>query len=305
MALDIYRAVTNRILELLDQELVPWRQPIRVAGGGMPSNLVTKMPYRGVNVFLLGMTAWAEGYGSSHWLTFRQARERGGYVRQGERGSLVIFWKQHATTDRETNEPVNIPVLRHYRVFNTDQCEGLSKEAEEPETMKPFEPITEAKSIVEGYKAPPDIKHGGHRAFYRPSDDLIRVPEPERFVNSESYYATLFHELAHSTGHRSRLDRGLEHAGRTLADDAYSKEELIAEMGAAFLAAAAGISPPTIEQSASYIENWSRRLRGDKKLVVQAAGAGQRAADWILGQHGHTEAIRDIASPVPSTRVHD
>jgi antirestriction protein ArdC len=146
-----------------------------------------------------------------------------------------------------------------------------------------FEPIRVADAIVECYERGPRIEHAGGRAYYKPSEDLVRIPEPDRFVDRESYYATLFHELAHSTGHASRLDRGLGTSIAPFGSPDYSMEELVAEMGAAFLAAAAGISPPTIEQSAAYIESWGKQLKADKKLVVQAAGAGQKAADWILG----------------------
>lgn len=285
MALDIYQAVTDRILQLLDQGTVPWRQPIKNADGdGFPKNLVSDKHYRGINVFLLAVTAWAEGYDSPYWLTFKQAKDQHAHVRKGEKGSLVIFWKQHATTDRQTGEPVLVPVLRHYTLFNTQQCDGLTlPEAANDNQPAPFEPILEAMSIVDGYQDGPEIEHKGGRAFYSPADDLVRIPEPQRFVSPESYYATLFHELVHSTGHRTRLDRGLGTNVAPFGSPDYSKEELIAETGAAFLAAAAGISPPTIEQSAAYIQSWSKRLRADKKLIVQAAGAGQRAADLVLG----------------------
>ena len=288
MGLDVYQSVTDRILDLLEQGTVPWRKPIKSSGGegGWPSNLSSKRPYRGINVFLLAVTAWTEGYESPHWLTFRQVKEKGGYVRKGEKGSLVVFWKQYATKDRSTGDPITVPVLRHYTVFNTEQCDKLPPPEEEADTepAEPFEPIEAAASIVAGYDDGPAIGHGGGRAFYRPSKDMVRTAEPSRFVSRESYYCTLFHELVHSTGHSKRLDRGLDRELRAFGDPDYSKEELIAEMGAAFLAAAAGISPPTIEQSAAYIDGWRRKLTGDKKLVIQAAGAAQRAADWIRGE---------------------
>jgi len=286
MVLDIYQAVTDRIIELLEEGTVPWRHPIKNAGGdALPRNLISDKKYQGINVFLLAVTAWIEGYESPYWLTFKQARERGGHVRKGEKGSLVIFWKQHATTDKQTGDPVVIPVLRHFTVFNTAQCDGLDVPggADDIPATPMVEPIRAADAIVECYEHGPRIEHAGGRAYYRPSEDLVRLPEPARFVDAESYYATLFHELAHSTGHASRLDRGLGTKLAPFGSPDYSKEELVAEMGAAFLAAAAGISPPTIEQSAAYIESWRKQLKADKKLVVQAAGAGQRAADWILG----------------------
>ena len=292
MALDIYQAVTDRILELLDQGTVPWRQPFKRGSGGesgMPKNLISDKEYRGINVFLLAVTAMLEGYDSPYWLTFKQARDRDAHVRKGEKGSLVIFWKQYATKDKKTGEPVKIPVMRHYTLFNTSQCEGLefptAPEAEPEAEEVPFEPIVEAMAIVDGYKDAPRIEHHSGRAFYRPPEDLVSLPEPREFVSGESYYATLFHELVHSTGHSKRLDRGIDTNAVKFGSTPYSKEELVAEMGAAFLAATSGISPPTIEQSAAYIESWRKKLKGDKKLVVQAAGAGQKAADWMLGIH--------------------
>jgi len=298
MALDIYQAVTDRILELLNQGTVPWRQPFKRGSGGesgMPKNLISDKEYRGINVFLLAVTAMLESYDSPYWLTFKQAKERNAHVRKGEKGSLVIFWKQYATTNKMTGDPVKVPVMRHYTLFNTSQCEGLELPAApeakvEPDTQEtPFEPIVEAMAIVDGYKDAPRIEHQSGRAFYRSSEDLVSLPEPREFVDRESYYATLFHELVHSTGHSKRLDRGIDTKLAPFGSSDYSKEELVAEMGAAFLAAASGISPPTIEQSAAYIESWIKKLKGNKKLVVQAAGAGQKAADWVLGGHFDTQ----------------
>lgn len=295
MAHEIYQAVTDRILQLLDQGVVPWRHPIRGgggAGGGYPTNLESGRHYRGINVFLLAVTGWLQGYGSPYWLTFRQAKAKGGHVRKGEKGALVIFWKQHATQDKETGEDITVPVLRRYTVFNAEQCEGIELPGTDTpeEEAEPFVPIKAAAKIVEGYAGGPRIEHTGRQAFYRPSADLVRIAEPERFVDGEAYYATLFHELVHSTGHSSRLDRGLDTDPAPFGSPDYSKEELVAEMGAAFLAAAAGIGQETVEQSAAYIQGWRKRLAEDEKLVVHAAGAGQKAADWIL-------APRQIASP--------
>lgn len=283
MAIDIYQAVTDRILDMLDKGTVPWRHPIKGGtGGGWPKNIASNKPYRGVNVFLLAVTAWIEGYDSSFWMTFKQAREKGGHVRKGEKSSLVVFWKQYETKDRKTGEPTTVPVLRYYNVFNAAQCDDIEAPDAPSEETEPFTPIEQAEAIVAGYVDGPTIEHFGGKAFYRPSKDLVRVPEPGRFLSGEFYYATLFHELAHSTGHSSRLDRGIDKDLAPFGSADYSKEEMVAEMGAAFLAAAAGISPPTIEQSASYIDGWRKKLNDDKKLIVSAAGAGQRAADWIL-----------------------
>jgi antirestriction protein ArdC len=282
MAFDVNQAVTDRILSMLDEGTVPWRHPIK--GGGQndwPKNLASGKPYRGINVFLLAVTAWMQGYESSFWLSFKQAADRGGHIRKGEKSSMVVFWKQYETKDKETGEARTVPVLRYYNVFNAAQCEGIQAPDAPPPAAAPFEPIREAQAIVDGYAGGPKIEHAGGRACYFPLQDRVRIARPGLFLSSEFYYATLFHELVHSTGHSTRLDRGLDKTLAPFGSSDYSKEELVAEMGAAFLAAHAGISPPTIEQSAAYIEGWRKKLKDDKKLVVHAAGAGQRAAEWI------------------------
>ncbi len=301
---DIYQEVTDQILELLDQGTVPWRNPIaKAGGGGWPLNLHSKKPYRGINVFLLSAIGWAKGYSSDYWLTFKQAGERGGQVRKGEKSSLVVFWKQYTTEDRTTGDEVMIPFLKHYNVFNAEQCEGITPpDAFAPDAnAAPFEPLEAAEAIIRGYAQKPPISHSGGRAFYRPSTDEIVMPEPVRFDSRENYYSTLFHECVHSTGHSKRVNRGLDVDTSPFGSADYSKEELIAEMGAAFLSASAGISPPTIDQSAAYIQGWMKQLKGDKKFVVQAAGAAQKATDFILGTEFDNAADAELPEPTIDT----
>ena len=285
---DIYQEITDRIIELLDQGTVPWKNPIRRGtGDGWPKNLDTKKRYRGINVFLLAVTAWERGYGSDFWLTYRQAAALGGNVRKGEKSSLVTFWKLYDKKDKESGEEVRLPVLRHYNVFSVEQCEGIEipDAPEEDPEQEPFRPLEKAEAIIGGYRGSPKITNGGSGACYRPTPDEIVIAEPGRFEERESYYSTLFHEVVHSTGHSKRLNRGLDdQAPAPFGSNDYSKEELIAEMGAAFLNAVAGISEPTIEQSAAYIDNWRKKLKDDKRLVVQAAGSAQKAVDYILGE---------------------
>lgn len=297
MAFDLYQTVTDKILGMLDKGTVPWRHPIHNSGGGRPKNLESGKPYRGVNVFLLGVTSWLQGYGSAYWMTFRQAQENGGHVKKGEKSSMVVFWKQYETNDRETGEPKKVPVLRYFNVFNTDQVTDVKVPDALPEPTELFEPITDVEKIVAGYADGPKIEHAGTQAFYRPSEDLVRMPKPERFLSREFYYSTMLHELAHSTGHEKRLKRGLETKLAPFGSADYSKEELVAEMGSAFLCAVAGIGPRTIDQSAAYIAGWRKKLTDDSRLVVAAAGAGQRAADWILGQRGERPAISEPVTP--------
>ena len=283
---DIYQEVTDRIVGYLEKGTAPWRNPIqRGTGDGWPKNLDTGKRYRGINFFLLGLTAWERGYSSDFWMTFKQAKDRGGNVRKGEKSSLVTLFKMYATKDKRTGEDIEIPMLKHFNAFNVEQIDGI----EIPDAPKVgddtilFEPLREAERIVAGYQNGPEIKHdGGHRAFYRPPSDSIHLPKHERFDSRESFYSTLFHEMAHSTGHSNRLDRGLDTELAPFGSTDYSREELVAEMGAAFLCAASGISPPTIEQSASYLQSWINVLKGDKRLVVTAASAAQKATDLIL-----------------------
>lgn len=285
---DIYQEVTDRILELLDQDLVPWKSPIRGAAG-WPKSLVSGKRYRGVNVFLLAMTALAKDYRSPWWLTYKQAAARGGNVKQGEKGTRIIFWKKLIGDDEqverdENGKPAKAPfVLRGYTVFNAAaQCEGLEVPVEPNEIDLDHTPIEAAERIIAGYPNPPTIVHGGARAFYRRGADEVHLPKPERFESDEAYYETGFHELGHSTGHKTRLDR-LEDDPAPFGSLAYGKEELVAEFTAAMLCGEAGIIPATVADHASYIAGWKKAIKAEKKLVVNAAAQAQRAADHILG----------------------
>jgi hypothetical protein len=158
MSHDLYESITAKVIEMLEGGVAPWRSPILgQSKAGWPKNLTTGREYRGVNVFLLAFTAWTQGYSSSHWLTFRQAKERGGHVKKGEKSSMVVFWKQYATTDRETGEAINVPVLRHYLVFNAEQCEGIAIPDAPSFVPSSFEPVYEAERIVRTYQDAPVI----------------------------------------------------------------------------------------------------------------------------------------------------
>lgn len=282
---DLYQEVTNKVLEFLEKGTAPWRSPFKRSGGdGFPKNFETLRRYRGINLFLLAMRSFEGGFSSDFWLTYKQAQARGGHVKKGEKSSLVVFWKQIEKPDETTGKITKIPMLRHYHVFNVEQCENIAP-PDSPAADK-FDPIAEAERIVGGYQEPPELKVGGNRAYYSPLADKVTVPKPQKFESGEAYYATLFHELSHSTGHSKRLNRGLDEKLADFGSPDYGREELVAEMSAAFLAATSGISPPTIAQSAAYLDGWRKTLKGDKRLVVLAAGAAQRSADWILGQRG-------------------
>lgn len=282
---DLYTQITAKVVAMLEGGVVPWRSPI--LGGqsaGHPLNLASGRKYRGVNVFLLAFTAFQMGYESAYWLTFRQAKERGGSIKKGEKASMVVFWKPTEVTDRETGEVKQIYVLRYYHVFNAVQCADVPVPDAPKEPEKPFTPVEAAEAIVAGYSGGPKVKHVGKAAFYRPKDDVIHIPKPARFTSPEEYYSTLFHELGHSTGHSSRLNRALDTDLPHFGSPDYGKEELIAEMTAAFLCGQAGITPSVIENQAAYISGWLGVLKKDSRLLISAGGAAQRAADLILGQ---------------------
>ena len=288
---DLYQTVTDKIVAMLEAGVVPWRSPILgQSRAGHPKNLASGKRYRGMNTFLLAFTSYAKGYGSSYWLTFNQAKERGGSVRKGEKSSMVVFFKQFETKDRKTGEPKNVPLLRYYNVFNVEQTEGVPAPDAVPFEPINFTPIEAAEKIASGYANGPSVQHAGQQAFYRPSVDTVTMPEPSRFASSGEYYGTLFHELSHSTGHSSRLDRRLDTTPMAFGSTDYGKEELIAEMSAAFLCGHAGIHPTTIDNQAAYIAGWLKKLKDDKRLVMAAAGAAQRSCDCILGVQPDTEA---------------
>lgn len=277
--LNVYEIVNNRILELLEQGTIPWRKPWN-ASTGMPKNLVTKKEYRGVNVFLLSCMP----YSSPYWLSFKQVSERNGHIRKGEKATVVVFWKwldRKDADDTETTGNGRVPFLRYYNVFNLEQCEGI--EAPEPvETVNQFDPIDKAADIITSMPIKPEVKFGDNRAYYLPSLDYVQLPHLHTFEGPEEYYNTMFHELVHSTGHSKRLGRKSILEPSFYGSHEYSKEELVAEMGAAFLCGHSGIENMTLENSAAYIRGWLSVLKGDKTLLVHAAAAAQKAADFIL-----------------------
>lgn len=282
--MEVYQRVTDRIIELLERGVVPWRRPWAGGPAGFPKSLASGRAYRGVNVFMLH----AAGFESPWWITYKQARERGGHVRKGEKGWPVVFWKwlEREERDPATGEPKTrkVPLLRQYSVFNVAQCGEIDAPAPPDARTFDFDPIEEAEAVVQGMPKPPTIGHGQNRAAYCPASDHVGMPRRERFERPAEYYSTLFHELAHATGHPERLGRFPEgQAVASLGSPTYGREELIAEMGAAFLCGRCSIADRTVENSAAYIDGWLEKLRSDKRLVVMAAAQAQKAADFILG----------------------
>jgi antirestriction protein ArdC len=278
---DVYSIITEKIIEHLESGTVPWAKPW--AGGESPRNLASGKEYRGINPFLLSSL----GYASPHWLTFKQAKERGGNVKKGEKGTIVVFWKLNKYDDDLTGETKKVPILRYYRVFNAEQCEGIN--APELTTRPDFQPIEEAERIIEAMQNKPVVQFKEPKAYYQPSEDLVNMPRKELFNGPEEMYSTMFHELAHSTGHKKRLDRKAFNKA-AFGSETYSKEELVAELASAFVCNVSGIEK-TIQNQAAYISGWLKVLKGDKKMIVLAAAQAQKAADFILNRQEVNESI--------------
>jgi antirestriction protein ArdC len=274
-----YEVITNRIVNLLESGTIPWHKPWN-SETGMPKNLASGKPYRGINIFVLG----TQNYGSPYWLTFKQCKDRGGSVKRGEKSTPVVFWKmsEYTTTDKDTGDEETRKgfLLRYYNVFNVEQCLGIEYPSVTP-AHNDVQPIARCERIVTSMPNAPMTRYGEAQAYYKPSEDFINMPERHLFHSSEEFYSTLFHEMTHATGHEKRLNR------KTLTDICpfgstnYSKEELVAEMGSAYLCGLAGIENHTINNSASYIGGWLSKLRRDPKMLVNAAAQAQRAVDYI------------------------
>ena len=290
----VYQAITRRMIEALETDTVPWQKPWR-SEAGRPLRMNNGQGYRGINVLLLSLTAQERGYQSRWWGTVKQINELGGHVRKGQTrqngaGSTTVIWFKMLKREQrnpETGEPetASFPIARAYSVFNADQCDDL------PDRFYPdpgeVQVLPEPQAVLEAYLANggPRLRHvHGNRAYYQAEPDLITLPQQSQFRSAEHYYATAGHECVHSTGHPSRLKReGIEKFDH-FGSERYSKEELVAEMGAAILAAETGIDRDDLfTNSTAYIASWLRVLKDDRSLVISAAAKAQRAVDLILG----------------------
>jgi len=272
----VYQMVTDNIIAMLNEGKIPWHQSWT---GITPMNLISKKPYSGVNIWLLG----PKGYSNPYWLTFRQAVTLGGHVKKGEKGTLIVFWKtrQIVQKDSETGEIDTIPLLRYYKVFNVEQCEEIKypvwKKADNNS-------IKRCEDVVSGYTNCPEIKPDLSKAYYSPGEDYIGIPPITQFESSEEYYSVLFHEMTHSTGHKDRLNRDGITDGHFFGSQEYSKEELVAEMGASFLCNITGIDNVAVtKNNVGYIQGWLKKLREDIRLIIQASSKAQKSTDYILG----------------------
>jgi antirestriction protein ArdC len=294
MKKDVYERVTDRIVEALERGVKPWTQPW--SGDTMGSRIMRPLrangvPYRGINILMLWGDAMEKGFTAPTWMTFKQALELGGHVRKGERGSLVVFASKltRTETDADTGEESEcaIPFLKGYTVFNVAQVEGLPAQYyPQPQVMpEPLPRIAHAEAFVAAAGA--DIRNGGNRAFYVGKSDHIQMPPFEAFRDAPSYYATLIHELTHWTKAPIRLDR--DFGRKRFGDEGYAMEELVAELGAAFLCADLDLTPGHCDDHAGYIASWLKVLKDDRRAIFTAAAHAQRAADFLQGLQAKTQ----------------
>ncbi len=282
---DLYSRVTGQIIAALEAGVRPWVQPWDAAHAAGPVSRPLRfngIPYRGINVVLLWMSAVQQHFASPLWVTYKQAGQLGGQVRRGAKGSLVVYtdtFKRRKTDDNGEQHEVEIPFFKSFSVFNAEQIDGLPDHyyASAPQSLHPVERTERAERFFANTGA--DIRHGGAMAFYTPASDLVQMPPFETFRQAESYYATLAHEMTHWTRHPSRLAR--DFGRKRWGDEGYAMEELTAEMGSAFLCADLALTPETREDHAAYIASWLKVLKNDKHAIFTTASHAQRAADFL------------------------
>ena len=273
---DIYTIVTNKIIEHLEKGVIPWQRPW--ADAGLPQNLITKRPYRGINVWLLSTL----NYSQNQFLTFKQVKALGGSIKKGEKAQEVIFWKMIQKENPETKEMERKHFLRYYNVFNVSQCAGIPESKLPEKTERKNDSIEECEKIINEMPNRPEIRYTEHSAFYNKAKDYVNMPKQETFKDSESYYGALFHELVHSSGHQNRLNRKELIEKNAFGTERYAIEEMTAEMGASFLKSQAGLPLEQLENNAAYIQGWLKILKKDKKCIVYASAQAQKATDYIL-----------------------
>lgn len=283
---DVYNRVTARIVEALEQGVRPWLKPWSSEHTGARVTLPLRhngLPYKGMNVLLLWGEATDKGYRAPIWMTYKQAAELGAQVRKGEHGSLVVYADRITKTEQnDKGEDVerSIPFMKGYTVFNVEQIDGLPAQCRATPEAKdePLQALDAAETFFARTGA--QFRHGGDRAFYAPARDLIQLPTADAFRDTGSYVATKAHELIHWTGHGSRCAREF---GWKFGDTAYAREELVAELGAAFLCASLGIAPEPRDDHVSYLGHWLSVLKADKRAIFSAAAHAQRAVDYLHG----------------------
>jgi len=285
---ELRQQIAETFIAALDAGTIPWRRPWARAGRSDwqgHHNAATGRPYSGINPMLLEIRALREGWETRGWMTFKQAKAAGGSVIKGSKGTQVVFWKMLKVDD--DGEEKTVPLLKHFVVFNVSQIEGLAERIEpqpEEEEAAEFDPVEVAESIVGNMPSPPSIRHAKQdNAFYLPAADAVTMPERGQFTHAPGYYSTLFHELAHATGHESRLNRPTLTGGARFGSREYAREELVAEITAGYLCAESGIGDEVIGNQTAYVQHWAAKIKSDPDMVLWAAGQASKAADRILG----------------------
>lgn len=291
---DVYQMVTNLIIEKMEQGIIPWRKPW--TSYGMAANYVTKAPYRGINALLLNTLPYEKPF----FLTFKQAKNLGGHIKKGEKAMPVTYsntlYKDLDTKKNLSSEQASLLpkervkvffFIQYHNVFNIDQVEGVDFNFPEIITRPENERIDCCEKVIQKMPNPPEIIYREMSAYYQPSEDYINMPKLEFFESTEDFYDTLFHELVHATGHQKRLNRAEINDTSLLKKGAYSKEELTAEIGSAFLSAHTGIqTDKLLENNAAYLQGWLKALQNDKKFLFEAASKAQKATGYILNHKG-------------------
>lgn len=284
MTFDIYQSITNKIITALESGTMPWLKPWKDATGKVSTNALhpfngsTGRNYTGTNLLLLGCTS----YSSNAWYSYKQCEALGGNVKKGEKSTMVIYWQFSRIKDKVTGEETQVPFIKYYNVFNFEQCENLPEPKQvqgEPITYNSIDALVKDLGI--------GLQHNGNRAFYVPSMDVINMPVHSAFESEAHYNATLLHETTHATGHKTRCNR--DFSGR-FGNEEYAFEELVAEIGSAFLSAHLGVTP-LLQHNASYLASWLKVLKSDKKAIVTASSQAQKACQWVL------EALKAEAEP--------
>ena len=272
---DVYAVVNSRIIKQLERGVIPWQHPWGDAG--MPKNLITGRPYRGINLWLLNPL----GYEKNYFLTSKQIKDMGATIKEGQKGNITVFWKWLEVKDDETDQSANIPFLRYSYVYNITQCDGIV-ETQIPMMEEKKNTLKECEEIVVHMPNLPKIKHKENKTYYNPLLDYVNIPKVETFESRESYFSKFFVELIHSTGHQSRLNRKEVMQQKVFGADPYSTEELTAEIGACYLKSFAGLGKEHFENNPEAIKGWLEKMQNNRRFIVYASTLAQKTTDFIL-----------------------
>ena len=289
--IDVYALVTNQIIELLNAGTIPWRKTWK--DGIFPMNIISKRPYRGINLMLLSSLEYVQPL----FLTWKQLKTVSASVKRGEKGHMVVFSKMLEKTN-EQGKVEKRPILRYYRVFNVEQCTDIPAAflTDVPSLINnDFQPLERCAAILKEMKDAPKLQHKKNEAYYSPSLDIINLPKQSSFESSEEYYGTLFHELIHATGHEKRLNRKEIAENPAFGSQPYSVEELVAEIGCCYLKSFTGLSIEALDNNASYINHWLGVLKEDKRFIIKAASRSQQAVEYILKTGIDTKEVEEQA----------